>query len=121
MTAFFAASEVRTELRCPVQPGNLSSFYFGEWTKDGITIVRVPQPSRNGEPRNIVKAMNNEHLDLNRETFSLIIDSANRSRDASNNYSCVLHYLIPATGSSREFTQASSLQLSLTINGELRL
>ena len=111
---------VQTELHCPVQPGDLSGFYFGRWTKNGTTIIEVRRPSIDGEPRSVIKAENYEHLDLNRETFSLIIDSTNRSRDASDNYHCVLNNLNPVTGSTQEFTQASTISLSLTVTGELR-
>lgn len=105
-------------LRCPVQPGDLSGFYYGQWTRDGTTIIEVPRPSSDGVPQgSITKASDADNIDLDRESFSLIVNFAERSRDASRNYHCVLHNLNPATEFVQEFTQASFVSISLMVNG----
>ena len=115
MTTFFVASASTAVLRCPVQPGNLSSFYYGRWTRDGATIIEVPRPNNDGSPQgDMIRASD---ADLDRELFTLIINFAERSRDASSNYRCVLHNLNPATGFVQEFTQASFISISLMVNG----
>ena len=117
MTTFFVASGGTAVLRCPVQPGSLYSYYYGEWTRNGTTIIEIPQPSRDGVAGEIMKSNTGDILDLDRETFSLTIRSVTRSQ-ASNEYRCILRNFNLASGNSQEFTQATSLNISLMVNGK---
>ena len=75
-------------------------------------------PTIEGELGDIMRAPGAENIDLDRRNFSLIVNRAERSRDASNNYRCVLHNLNPTSGNAQEFTQASFISISLMVNGK---
>ena len=85
--------------------------------RNGTTIVEIPRPTQNGVTGEIMRAPGHQNIDLNRRTFSLTIRSANRTRDASNAYQCVLGNLNPVTNIAQEFSQAAMIRISLMVNG----
>ena len=103
-------------MHCPVRPRGLYNYYYGQWKRNGATIIEVPRPSDNGQTAGVNKIAD-EIIELDQETFTLTLRSVNRTQ-ASNNYRCVLRNLNPANGNAQEFTQAMFLNISLMVDGK---
>ena len=65
---FYAIPQNQAVIHCPIQPGKLIQYYYGQWVKDGNTLVELPQPI-NGNSQEIVQSDNRYNLDTS--TFSL--------------------------------------------------
>ena len=115
MRTYFVALGGTVQLCCPVKPRGLSNYYYGQWTRNGTTIIEIPAPSEDGVPATIINRSTT--MDLDRETFTLTFRSVTRSQ-ASDNYRCVLYNVNPANGNSQEFTDASFLDISLMVDGK---
>lgn len=112
---FYAMSQTRTVLRCPLQPGALVSYYYGSWERDGETLVEIPAPN-NGNPQDIVRS--DTRYDLERATFSLIINSVEPT-DADSSYVCILSVFNPAAPLQQFVSlQTDVIRLSLMVNGK---
>lgn len=114
------SSDVPITLLCPHEPGRLQGCYFGRWSKESRPIVEVARPGPNTcEPAGRISTMNSKyHLD--RETFSLTINSI-EARTDSGNYSCELMVLDPASpvGTTHVVSRALAIIiLSLTVDGK---
>ena len=109
---FYAIPRNQAVLHCPIQPGALVQYYYGRWEKDGNTLVQIPQPI-NGNPQDIVRS--DSQYDLDRTTFSLIINSVEVA-DAGDNYQCILNVVDPRNDSPINL-QTGTAHLTLMVNG----
>ena len=98
-------------LQCAVSPGALIHYYRVIWRNGSRTLFRQTLPSQRNstfpdsvDPRYRLDPMN----------LSLIIDRVRRS-DSIQDYHCDLQVFDPATGSTDEYTVASSRNISLTV------
>ena len=108
-TNFTVAQGERAILQCPIQPGALLQQYWVSWYKEGIEIARALNPQT-------VTTVDDSRYKIDRDTYSLIIDSTN-TNDTSSNYQCELFVTNP-NADSREMLQPSpSVTLSLEVNG----
>ena len=57
-------------------------------------------------------------FNLDRETFSLTVNFADVSEDASLDYRCELRQFNPLTGFANIFNAAALISISLMVNGE---
>ena len=110
---FYAIPQNRAILHCPIQPGALVQYYYGRWEKDGSTLVQLPQPI-NGNPQEIVRS--DSRYDLDRTTFSLIINSVEVS-DAGDDYLCILYVVDPRNDLPINL-QTGTAHLTLMVNGK---
>ena len=110
---FYAIPQNQAVIHCPIQPGKLIQYYYGQWVKDGNTLVELPQPI-NGNPQEIVQSDNRYNLDTS--TFSLIINSIEVS-DAGDNYQCILNVIDPRNDLPI-YLQTSTAYLTLMVNGK---
>ena len=112
---FYAIPQNRAILHCPIQPGALVQYYYGRWEKDGNTLVQLPQPI-NGNPQEIVRS--DSRYDLDRTTFSLIIDSVEVS-DAGDDYRCILNVVDLCSDPPLPiYLQTGTVHLTLIVNGK---
>ena len=110
---FYAIPQNRAILHCPIQPGALVQYYYGRWEKDGNTLIQLPQPI-NGNPQEIVRS--DSRYDLDRTTFSLIINSVEVS-DAGDDYPCILYVVDPRNDLPINL-QTGTAHLMLMVNGK---
>ena len=98
----------RVVLPCPIQPGALLEQYSVVWRKGDTAIVEAinPQDVRT-EPR----------YNIDRATYSLIIDSVNIN-DTSSGYRCELSVTNPITNAVNMLQLSSEVSLSLTVIGK---
>lgn len=83
-----ATPGARVVLPCPIQPGALLQHYSVQWLKDNLLSVEYnPQLYMVVDPR----------YQINRSTFSLIIDPVNVN-DSSMNYQCRVFVTNPLNG-----------------------
>lgn len=77
-TTFTATPNSTAELHCPIEPGALVQYYSVRWSKDGVLIASL-----------ILGRLvsTDSHYNLDRSTFSLIINNVNMS-DSSASYKC---------------------------------
>ena len=99
----------RVVLPCPIQRGALLEQYSVVWKKGDTTIVEAtnPQDVRAAEPQ----------YNINRATYSLIIDSVNIN-DTSSGYRCELSVTNPITNAKTTLQLSSEVSLSLTVIGK---
>ena len=89
--------------------------HFGRWDRDGVTLVEVPRPI-NGNPQDVV--VSDAQYSLDRETFSLIINSVDLT-DANDNYRCILNVFNPEAPLTPFFNLNTNRNaLSLMVNGK---
>ena len=106
-TNFTVAQGETAILECPIQPGALLQQYSVSWYKESIEIARANNPQT-------VTTVDDSRYKIDRDTYSLIIDSANTNDTSS--YRCVLFVTNPITNSQKELQP--SITLSLTVNGK---
>ena len=112
---FYAIPRNQAVLHCPIQPGVLTQYYYGRWEKNGDTLVTIPQPIH-GNPQDIVRS--ESRYDLNKTTFSLIINSVEAS-DAGDNYQCFLNVVDPRNDPPYTINlQTGSARLTLMVKGK---
>ena len=112
---FYAIPQNRAILHCPIQPGALVQYYYGRWEKDGNTLIQLPQPI-NGNPQEIVRS--DSRYDLDRTTFSLIINSVEVS-DAGDDYQCILNAVdLRSDPPLSIYLQTGTVHLTLIVNGK---
>ena len=112
---FYAIPQNRAILHCPIQPGALVQYYYGRWEKDGNTLIQLPQPI-NGNPQEIVRS--DSRYDLDRTTFSLIINSVEAS-DAGDDYQCILNAVDLCSDPPLSiYLQTGTVHLTLIVNGK---
>ena len=112
---FYAIPQNRAILHCPIQPGALVQYYYGRWEKDGNTLIQLPQPI-NGNPQEIVRS--DSRYDLDRTTFSLIINSVEVS-DAGDDYRCILNVVdLRSDPPLPIYLQTGTVHLTLIVNGK---
>ena len=112
---FYAIPQNRAILHCPIQPGALAQYYYGRWEKDGNTLIQLPQPI-NGNPQEIVRS--DSRYDLDRTTFSLIINSVEVS-DAGDDYRCILNVVdLRSDPPLSIYLQTGTVHLTLIVNGK---
>ena len=107
-TNFTAMSGDRVVLPCPIQPGALLEQYSVIWKK-GDTRIVDPQDTRTAEPR----------YNIDRATYSLIIDSVNIN-DTSSGYQCEVSVTDPLTNAVNVLQLSSEVSLSLTVIGKYK-
>lgn len=101
-------------IRCPIQPGALTQLYYGTWTRNGVTLVEIPEPIDVDNPQDVVQS--DARFDIDRNSFSLIINSV-EANDAGNNYQCFLRVFNPLSTSNTIELQTEVAQLTLMVNG----
>ena len=102
---------------CSYEPGRLKDCYYGEWTKNSFTIVRIGVPDMScSHGSHAVTNDNPSKYRVDGETFSLIISSPNAKVD-SNQYECHLRVLDLAS-SSGATAQFRSFPISLIVDGK---
>jgi hypothetical protein len=112
---FFATTTSQAIIRCPIQPGALSQLYYGTWTRNGVTLAEIPEPPNENSPQDVIQP--DTRFDIDRDTFSLIIDSV-EANDAGNNYECSLRVFNPDPSSSETIElDTEVVQLTLMVNG----
>ena len=109
-TNFAVAQGERAILQCPIQPGALLQQYSVSWYKEGIEIAR-----KTINPQTVT-TVDDSRYKIDRDTYSLIIDSAN-TNDTSSNYQCELFVTNPITNSQEMLQPSPSVTLSLEVNG----
>lgn len=115
METFYGISGSAATLHCPLQPGALVGHYYGSWERNGEILVEIAAPN-NGIPQGIVRS--DSRYDLDRTTFSLIINSVDAT-DADDGYICSLFVYNPeATAEMLVSLQTDVTQLSLMVNGK---
>ena len=110
---FFTTTTSQAVIRCPIQPGALTQLYYGTWTRNGATLVEIPEPVDENNPRATVRS--DTRFDIDRNTFSLIISSV-EANDAGNNYQCFLRVFNPLSSNTIDF-RTDVVQLTLMVNG----
>ena len=114
------SNEGPVTLRCPYEPGSLTSCYYGEWRRGSTPIVRVGRPRMlDCEPGRVEILGDPEKYSLDRETFSLSISSLDANTD-SGDYQCRLSVLNPASPIGSTLNFEPFITLSLTVDGKLR-
>lgn len=114
---FFATTTSQAVIRCPIQPGALTQLYYGTWTRNGVTLVEIPEPVDVDNPQDIVRS--DARFDIDRNSFSLIINSV-EANDADNNYQCLLSVFNPLSTNTIEL-RTEIVQLTLMVNGKHKL
>ena len=112
METFFATTTSQAVIRCPIQPGALTQLYYGTWTRNGVTLADIPEPPNENSPQDVVRS--DARFDIDRDTFSLIIDSV-EANDAGNDYRCSLSVFNPR--SSDTINLETGVPLTLMVNG----
>ena len=107
-TNFTVAQGERATLQCPIQPGALLQQYSVSWYKEGIEIAQ--------KTINPQMTVDDSRYKIDRDTYSLIIDSAN-TNDTSSNYQCELFVTNPITKNQGMLQPSPSVTLSLKVNG----
>ena len=109
-TNFTATSGERVTLHCPIQPGALLQQYTVRWKKDETTIAELTNSMR-------VVTIDDSRYQIDRATYSLIIDPVNIS-DTNSNYQCEIFVTNPQslTPTRRMLQPSPSVTLSLKVN-----
>ncbi len=114
MEIFFATTTRQAVINCPIQSGALSQLYYGTWTRNGATLAEIPEPLDENNPRDVIQS--DTRFNIDRNTFSLIIDSV-EANDAGNNYECSLRVFNPGPSSNTIELDTEVVQLTLMVNG----
>ena len=117
METFFATTASQAVIRCPIQPGALTQLYYGTWTRNGATLAEIPEPLNENNPQEVMRS--DARFDIDRDTFSLIIDSV-EANDAGNDYRCSLSVFNPLPSSSTINLQTEMVPLTLMVNGNYK-
>ena len=117
METFFTTTTSQAVIRCPIQPGALTQLYYGTWTRNGVTLADIPEPPNENSPQDVVRS--DAHFDIDRDTFSLIIDSV-EPNDAGNDYRCSLSVFNPLPSSSTINLLTEVVPLTLMVNGNYK-
>lgn len=110
---FFATTTSQAVIHCPLQPGALTHLYYGTWTRNGVTLVDIPQPIDANTPQDAV--IPDDRFDIDRNTFSLIINSV-EATDAGNDYQCTLRVFNPLSPDTIDLN-TDAVQITLMVNG----
>lgn len=104
-TNYTAVLGDRVVLLCPIQPGALLQQYSVRWMKDSILIAEATNPQS-------VWTIDDARYNIDRATYSLIIDSININ-DTSSNYQCELFVTVPKTDAKSVLQPSLPVTLSL--------
>ena len=100
----------RAVLQCPIQPGALLQQYAVIWYKEGISIAEATNPQS-------VRTVDDSRYKIDRDTYSLIINSANIN-DTSNRYQCEVFVTNPITNAKQILQPSSPVSVSLNVHGK---
>ena len=109
-TNFTVMSGGRVVLPCPIKPGALLQQYSVDWMKENTPIAEATDPQN-------IRTVDDSQYNIDRDTYSLIIDSANIN-DTSSNYKCELFVTNPNTNTREKLQPSLSVALSLKVYGK---
>ena len=105
-TTFSATSGDTAIIECPVKPGALLQHYYVAWYKDDNLIAELDNLEQT-----------DSRYDIDRSTFSLIINSSNIN-DTSTNYQCEVYVQNPLSDTNTKINTEFKDTLTLQVYGK---